>query len=200
MYFYIIFNKAGRLILIDKSKNGTAINYDGWGKQHKRRNFKWILFLKNIIQVHLPHNFDLDIVLAEHKTYNTQYRANLISYRANLTKYQKENPDDIISLSPLNFRSRDPTALPTQPLSPMSGPIYLPGTVLGEGSYGKVFLVMDVSIGNLYAAKKLKTRVKVKEEVKIKRASKFRKEEKIIEGILYMRLFPISSLSNLISD
>jgi serine/threonine protein kinase len=91
-------------------------------------------------------------------------------------------------ISPLGRLDLDPSALPSESLSPRSRPIYLPGKVLGEGAFGEVHLVTDVSTGQLYAAKKFKKGVEVKEEVKKRRYIKFRKEEEIMRSISHVRL------------
>jgi serine/threonine protein kinase len=88
-------------------------------------------------------------------------------------------------LSQLNL---DPSILLSKLLSPRSYPIYFPGKVLGKGTFGEVYLVIDISIGKLYMAKKFKKGVEVKKEVKNYRYIKFRKKEEIIKSILYIRI------------
>jgi hypothetical protein len=63
VHFYIIFDEEGRLVLEGKPTHGSSVSYDGWGQEHKRHMFMWILFPNKTIQVHLANNFTLEIVL-----------------------------------------------------------------------------------------------------------------------------------------
>lgn len=66
--FYITFDMKGDLALIDESTQGTAVSFDGLRSASRRRHCKWSLFHcgNKETWVHLPDNFDLDLVLAKH--------------------------------------------------------------------------------------------------------------------------------------
>jgi hypothetical protein len=158
VHFYITFDKEGRITLKDESTHGTAVSYEGIGQEHKRRNFQWILFPGREIQVHLPNDFNFDIMLARLDTCNTRYAANVASYL-------KYSGTAITSLGSLNIER----------------PIYLPGEVLGEGSFGRVLLVTDVSTAELYAAKEPR------------RGMDLSKETAIMRGVAHVRFFGLSA-------
>ncbi|KAG5295526.1 calcium/calmodulin-dependent protein kinase [Histoplasma capsulatum G186AR] len=149
VHFYITFDEQGRLILKDESTYGTALSYDGWGGALRRRRFQWILFPEFTIQIHLP-NFALDIV-------QLKSRSCYLEYQRNLTKFLDNSHDAVLALAGLDVQSygSGSTDHLTDPYSPGQQPIYFPRAVLGQGGFGKVFLVSHLSNGMVYAAKEL---------------------------------------------
>ncbi|OJD27317.1 serine/threonine protein kinase [Blastomyces percursus] len=154
VHFVITLDKTGHLMLRDVSSTETAVSYDGWGEQHQRRGFQWILDLNDkrmSISVHLRYGFRLDITLPSHASCQSQYRANVDAY-------VKASQDSVLGLGGLNMPSQDPT----RPRTPINDPIYFPTETLGRGSFGKVYnaqlmknaRVLDVSTGRDYASKR----------------------------------------------
>ncbi|OJD21036.1 serine/threonine protein kinase [Blastomyces percursus] len=84
VHFVITLDKTGHLVLRDVSSRETAVSYGGWGEQHQRRGFQWILDLNDKrmgISVHLRNGFRLDITLPSHVSCQNQYKANVDAYK-----------------------------------------------------------------------------------------------------------------------
>ncbi|KAK2791719.1 hypothetical protein FQN52_004635 [Onygenales sp. PD_12] len=140
-HFRITFDEDGRLALFDcHSAMGTSVSYDGFGDKYKRNLFKWLLLPGYKIKVHLPHAITFEIVIATHHSCKAEYQANLASFL-------RLRGD---SVCPGEYKD---SKLQSRSAPPRREPIYLPGTELGEGSFGKVRIVTDVSTGVQYAAK-----------------------------------------------
>ncbi|KAK2811777.1 hypothetical protein FQN50_001815 [Emmonsiellopsis sp. PD_5] len=144
VHFRITFDENGRVALFDcHSRCGTSVSYDNFGAEHTRKFFKWLLLPGKKFKVHLPQGFTLAITIGRHHSCEAEYEANLSSF---LCRRDDLAPTDQYMESRLQSR----------PDLPRQEPIYLPGTELGEGSFGKVRIVTDVSTGVLYAAKEAK--------------------------------------------
>jgi FHA domain len=142
----ITFDGQGRLVLQDlrdplKRGDGTAVSYNGRGIQ-KRRNFTWILSgevarkFKNITVI-LHRYLRFRIVVAHH---NLQPEK--------VAQFQKN-----LSLGGLNLQSGSSTAVPSGAQTPNRSPIFLDQKELGEGGFGAVTHVWNVSTGEEYARK-----------------------------------------------
>ncbi|QSS50360.1 serine/threonine protein kinase [Histoplasma capsulatum var. duboisii H88] len=170
-HFYITFDDKGYLIIKDESTNGTAVSYDGWGAEKTRHHFKWILFPERKLRIHLPNEFYLEIEFANHETCQTEYHINLMAYL-------REKREASLPHSFPDIHSHITTALPSQRLSPRKAPIYLPGNILGKGTFGTVRLVTDVSTAEVYAAKEFHFITKFN----------FIQEVEIMRGILHRHI------------
>ncbi|KAK2778575.1 hypothetical protein FQN53_001774 [Emmonsiellopsis sp. PD_33] len=143
-HFRIAFDEDYQLTLFDcHSAMGTSVSYDGFGDKYKRNLFKWLLLPGYKIKVHLPHGITFEIVIATHSSCEAEYRANLVSF----LRLRGE------SVSPCEYKD---SKVQSRLAPPKREPIYLPGHKLGEGSFGKVRIVTDVSTGVQYAAKEAK--------------------------------------------
>jgi len=71
----ITFDPQRRIVLHDSSRYGTAVSYDGQGKNQERHKFTWILFDDvEKIEVYLGDNLlTLEIRLAKHETCKDEY-------------------------------------------------------------------------------------------------------------------------------
>ncbi|EEH04567.1 serine/threonine-protein kinase [Histoplasma capsulatum G186AR] len=155
VHFCITFESENHLVLRDISTKNTAVSYNRWGEKYKRRGFKWILNLDNEprkISIHLFDGFRLDITLPNHASC-------LKEYYENVNSYVKESQDSVLALGGLNVPSQDPTRQRT----PLDDPIYFPLRIIGSGTYGTVWKVIDVSTGISYASKKLHSPVDLQE-------------------------------------
>ncbi|KAI9780819.1 MAG: hypothetical protein M1816_002655 [Peltula sp. TS41687] len=154
-HFEITFDQSGRLLLKDVSRSGTAVGFDGQNEDHRRTNFTWILFpqFRNIIATLKPDwspgkeakvTFQLDV--PETKTCRAQYHEHLHAY---LEARQKALP----CFDVLGIHSQASTAAPSEPQTPRQRPIYHYACQLGSGSFGTVHKVLNVSTGDVHAAK-----------------------------------------------
>jgi hypothetical protein len=170
-HFCIRFDDQGRPILEAKSKTHTMIvSYNGRAEDQDRQHyFRWILFpwaeIKVIIdrkredpgQRHNDRSNELQfgIELAKHNSCQDEYEKRVQSF---LKKSRNEESRNEIAFSHLDMNSQENTAPPTRPLSPRPGQdtqdaIYLPVEELGHGRFAKVYKVIDVSTGHIYAGK-----------------------------------------------
>ncbi|KAL8949551.1 MAG: hypothetical protein Q9222_004343 [Ikaeria aurantiellina] len=154
VHFYITFglNTDGErlLILRDRSSNGMAVSYNGQAKEELRRDFTWILNLKNErrkwdVEIHVC-GMSFKVQLASHKTCQVEYNEKMDGFLA-------ESRTAFPQLDVLGIDNPTPIAQPSRPLTPRQLPIYLRLRELGEGSFGVVHKVVDASTGTIYARK-----------------------------------------------
>ncbi|EER40150.1 serine/threonine protein kinase [Histoplasma capsulatum H143] len=183
VHFCITFESENHLVLRDISTKNTAVSYDHWGEKYKRRGFQWILNLGKEIQdisIHLSDGFRLDITLPNHASC-------LKEYYENVNSYVKESQDSVLALGGLNVPSQDSTRVRT----PLNDPIYFPQDIIGSGTYGTVWNVLDVSTGISYASKKLHFPVDLQERAEsqieaIKTArEEFEREMRIMKYLVH---------------
>lgn len=162
---YLTFDNKRRLILVDKSTNGTIVKYDSQGGI-KKRNFTWILggdrFVdaRHVIVIQIHDFVKLQIVVAKHDTSSYAYMDNVDGFLAQI-KELREVPFAQLGLesrqntkqigSPVDSNSSSLLRLGTPP--PTTKSILLTRSQLGQGSFGRVNHVWDVSTGAEYAAK-----------------------------------------------
>jgi hypothetical protein len=163
-HFYITLDEQERLVLRDTSKHGMTVSYDGQGALQPRNHFTWILFreFKTITVTIADDTLKFEIQLARHETCEAEYRARVASYLS-------ERQDAELQLGQLNIYSQESTAAATQALSPRQRPIYRLLEKIGSGTSGKVYRALDVSTGEIYAAKAYKDDCEFEKEVEIHR-------------------------------
>ncbi|PGG96978.1 serine/threonine protein kinase [Helicocarpus griseus UAMH5409] len=182
VHFYITFDREGRVVLRDQSTRKTSVSYDGWGAQHRRRNFRWILFPQTVrtSTVHLPGSFALEIIAPPvHHVCKTKYKNNVQSYL-------EASSSTELGLGGLYFDSM----ITTRPDSPTDGPIYFPIKKLGEGGFGMVRLVVDVSTGVEYASKE------PREDMNESSLAEFQHELKIMQNLDHDHVIKFVGSSN----
>ena len=163
--FCITFNERGEVVFKNTSRKKAQVDYNGEDPS-RRTQFTWILFgtYKNI-KITLGEEDDLifkvkwpenrDSCLAEYETYRDAYF--------------EERRNAFPPLSQLDMETQQPTAMPTAQHSPRQKspgqesprqkppgqePIYLLEEELGRGGFGTVHKAVDVSTGDVHAAKK----------------------------------------------
>lgn len=149
-HFNITFDTQRRLVLKATSKASMAVSYGGQGATQARTNFTWILFQGLDIVVIVQDNLCFRVVPATH--YNCE-----AEYHQRVDLYLKESRNALGPIGLLNIQSQETTAAPTQPHSPRELPIYYDDGRIGEGSFGRVSRVFDVSTGMVYASKEFVT-------------------------------------------
>lgn len=149
--FCITFNKRGEVTFKNTSRKKAQVNYNDENPPRRNR-FTWILFdtYKNIkitmgdliFKVEWPEN--REFCLAE--------------YEAHRDAYFEEHRIALPPLSQLGMESQQTTAVITaqqspRQESPRQKPIFLLEEELGRGGFGTVHKAVDVSMGDVYAAK-----------------------------------------------
>ncbi|KAL7935635.1 putative serine/threonine protein kinase [Trichoderma chlorosporum] len=144
----LTFDKENRLIVRDlNSSCGTRVTYDGDGSEF-RVSFDWIVggvdFVKDkTIRIEFINGLRCRLVVPHHDIKSQQYIDNVAKFR--------KGTGDIEDLAQLlEVQNYPATELPTQgrtqeSLSIPSRPIYLKKAVLGEGTYGIVTHVYNVT-------------------------------------------------------
>ena len=144
-HFRIAFNERGEVIFENTSRKKALVNYNG-SSLPGRNQFSWILFdtYTNItIAVGDEDGLSFKVEWPEHRDLNK------VKYKAHRDAYFEERQKALPPLSQLGVESQQTTAQH----SPKQQPLYLAGKVLGCGSFGTVYKVVDVTTGYEYAAK-----------------------------------------------
>lgn len=159
VHFHITFDVIRgkkRLVLRDTSTNGSAVSYDGQAEHEVRHHFTWILNLDKPqspngdtqewkLQVHV-RKLEFKFELASHRTCEAEYNKYVDEF---LKLSQTTDPP----LGGLSIESHTTEVAPSQSRTPGQRPIYIRAGLLGEGSFGRVNRVVDVSTGAIYARK-----------------------------------------------
>ncbi|KAI4268409.1 MAG: hypothetical protein LQ337_007857, partial [Flavoplaca oasis] len=153
VHFHItfdIFHGERRLVLKDSSTNGTAVSYNRQAEEEVRHYFPWILNLEKQngeweIKVHV-RGLIFKVQLASHRTCEAEYKKNVDAF---LKFSQTTNPP----LGGLSIDSHMTGVAPSQSRTPGQRPVYIHEEPLGNGSYGQVDRVIDISTGAIYAHK-----------------------------------------------
>ena len=153
--FCIAFNERGEVIFKNTSRKEAQVNYNSENPP-RRNQFTWILFdtYKNI---EITMGEEDDLIFKVEWPKNRKFC--LAEYEAHRDAYFEERRSALPQLSQLGMESQQTTAVPTAQHSPRqkpSGqqPIYLLEEELGHGGFGTVHKAVDVSTGDVYAAKK----------------------------------------------
>ena len=163
--FCITFNERGEVIFKNKSRKEVHVNYNGEAP-HFRNEFTWILFdTYKDIKITLGEEEDL-IFKVKWPENRDSCRAEYVAHR---DAYFEERRNALPPLSQLDMESQQTTAGITAQHSPRQHspaqhsprqeppgqePIYLLEEELGRGGFGTVHKAVDVSNGDVYAAKK----------------------------------------------
>ena len=153
--FCITFNEGGEVIFKNTSRKEAQVDYNG-ENPHFRNQFTWILFgtYKNI---KITMGEEDDLIFKIKWPENREFCP--AEYEAHRNAYFKERRSALPPLSQLGMESQQTTAVPTAQHSPRQEPprqepIHLLEEELGRGSFGTVHKAVDVSTGEVYAAKK----------------------------------------------
>lgn len=151
--FCITFNERGELIFQSTSRKNTKVDYNG--EDPPRRNqFTWVLFdtYRNIkITVGEQPDLIFNVIWPDRGFRRAEYEAHRDAYF-------EERRNAFPPLSQLGMESQQTTAVLTAQHSPRQEapsqqPIYLLEEELGRGGFGTVHKAVDVSTGDVYAAK-----------------------------------------------
>ena len=173
-HFSISFDDHGRLLFTDFSSNGTAVAFNGQNQWKWRRRFSWILFpdLKEIsVIIKRDWNtrnkaFRLVLKLADHSSCRQKYRMRVQAY---LDASKEAMPP----VNQLGVQTETSTAQPSRSWSPHSrDPIYFREKNIGEGEFGTVYKVVNVSNEKVYAMKRFRPRTEFAREIEIMRGVK----------------------------
>ena len=150
--FCITFNERGEVIFKNTSRKKSFVDYNGEDPPG-RNQFTWILFAtyKNI-QITMG-----DLIFKVKWPENRKFC--LAEYETHRDAYFEERRNALPPLSQLGMASQPTTAVPTAQYSPRQEPpgqepIYLLEEELGRGGFGTVHKAVDVSTGDVHAAKK----------------------------------------------
>ena len=150
-HFALTFDEQNRIVVRDLvSFTGTEVTYDSQG-QGKRSGFVWIvgghdtLEEKTSVVINVNTSLKFQIVVSRHDITSQQYVNDVNRFRQGIA-----DMDNL--LDQLDLRSRPQTQRPSGAQTPGTGPIVLK-KVLGEGAYGVVSHVWDVSTGEEHALK-----------------------------------------------
>ena len=162
--FCITFNEREEIIFKNKSRKEVQVNYNGEAS-HFRSQFTWILFdTYQNIKITLGKEDDLifKIKWPKHETYRTKYEVHR-------NAYFEERRNAFPSLSQLDMKTQQPTAMPTAQHSPRQKsseqesprqkslgqePIYLLKEELGHDDFNTIYKAVDISTDDVHAIKK----------------------------------------------
>ena len=153
--FYITFNKRGEVIFKNTSRKKAQVDYNGENPS-PRNQFTWILFV-TYENIKITMGEEDDLIFKVKWPENRKFcRA---EYEAHRDTYFEERRNALPPLSQLGIESQQTTAVPTTQHSPgqespRQRPIYLLEEELGRGGFGTVHKAVDVSTGEVHAAKK----------------------------------------------
>lgn len=171
----IAFNADGQLILRDlqdaagqrRGKNksrfprGTMVAYNGKGENKRRCGFTWILSGGEFPErnqpmiISLHQNLQFQIIVAKPNVYSPLYKDNVDLFRSGLVT----STDELVARQ-LGIGGWSATAgsryvgLLTNTSTLSRDAILLPADDVGQGSFGKVHSVWNVSTGQYYARKR----------------------------------------------
>ncbi len=153
--FCITFNERGEVIFKNTSRKEAQVDYNG-ENPHFRNQFTWILF-------GTYENIKITVGEKEDLIFKVKWPENRDScraeYEAHRDAYFEECRNALPPFSLLGMESQQTTVVPTaqhspRQESPRQQPIYLLEEELGHGGFGTVYKAVDVSTGDVHAAKK----------------------------------------------
>ena len=153
--FCITFNQRGEVIFKNTSQKEARVDYNGEDPS-RRIQFTWILFntYQNIeITIGKKNDLIFKVKWPEDREFCST------EYETHRDAYFEERRNALPPLSQLGMASQQTTAVPTAQHSPGQEPpgqepIYLLEEELGRGSFSTVHKAVDISTGDVYAAKR----------------------------------------------
>ncbi|KAK2801516.1 hypothetical protein FQN50_007732 [Emmonsiellopsis sp. PD_5] len=160
---YLTFDDQNRLILRDKSRNGTIVSYNERGAE-SRQHFTWIVDGNSIpdktfreVEIKLSKTLKFRIVTPNHHTHMGQYIANIEKFRTDMaakrSAFQRGAAPEAF-IDKLGLASRTTTVAHSKSHTPNQNPIYLTIGQLGTGAFAVVDHFWNVSTGVEYACKR----------------------------------------------
>lgn len=148
--FSITINKKGQVILKYLTpKSNISVQY-GDQEPGVRTTFTWILFpeCKKGIVIKVAEELVFGVIMPLHGDFAEEYRKGCYEYVANVESA-------VASIPVLGVESQSLTTDPSRIPTPNTKPFYYRCVEeeLGRGSFGKVYLVRDVTTGKKYAGK-----------------------------------------------
>ncbi|KAL2036945.1 hypothetical protein N7G274_010370 [Stereocaulon virgatum] len=147
--FRITFNDNGDIILQTMNQEKmTRVTYNNQ-EGGKRLNFTWILFLEaNTVRVRVADRIEFDVIVSNHCR-------NMEQYEANRKPYLEAGHSTSSSLDQPQTTNITETSSTARVKEFNAAPYYYrrASEVLGYGTFGKVYVVIDVSSGKMHAAK-----------------------------------------------
>lgn len=158
--FCITFNERGEVIFKNKSRKKAQVDYNGENPS-RRTQFTWILF-DTYENIEITVGDKNDLIFKVKWPENRKFcRA---EYETHRDAYFKERRNALPPLSQLDMESQQTTAgitaqhsprqKPPRQEAPKQEPIFLLEEELGHGGFGTVHKAVDVSTGDVHAAKK----------------------------------------------
>ncbi|KYG42068.1 hypothetical protein M433DRAFT_7455 [Acidomyces richmondensis BFW] len=141
------------------STHGTAVECDKQNSKEVQKNCSWILTRPERDIFHeiaiLTGKVHLEIRFPNHTLWRSQYQENVQIFYRKCQEAARRNASDesAAALGRLIVDSARSTAAPSGAATPRTGSIYYKLTILGEGSFGRVFKVIEAHSGQYYAAK-----------------------------------------------
>ncbi|RMD43003.1 hypothetical protein DV735_g2086, partial [Chaetothyriales sp. CBS 134920] len=158
---YLTFDHKHRLILEDTSTNGTMVIYDEQGKINKKK-FRWIIggdpFVANsfqVISIQIHEKVRFRIVVPKSDTSLSEYKDSVDGFLRYLSQLGIQDRPNTVANSDFVSGVASAYSLLVRPVTPVptTDSILLRCELLGEGRFGYVDHVWDVSTGAEYASK-----------------------------------------------
>ena len=154
-HFLVKIDEDRRVVLRDTSTFGTSVSYDGQAEYEVRQNFTWILSLEPGSTNSLGETVLRPGKLA-FRIHFPNHRLGKSEYLSSLQNFINAGRVDLPTVTALGLDSGTTTAIPSHSRTPGQGPIYVNLSLIGQGEFGAVHRVIDVSTGNIYAGKRFR--------------------------------------------
>ena len=155
-HFSLNVDENRRVVLRDNSTYGTSVSYGGQAEDQVRRNFTWILSLEPESAIRLGE-ITIHILGSSMLAFRIEFpnhRLGKSDYLSNLHTFIETDKAALPPVTALGLDSSMTTAAPSHPRTPCQAPIYVNLSLIGQGEFGGVHRVFDVSTGKIYAGKR----------------------------------------------